>query len=252
MPAKMGIARVLSTILIALAFSLCATLPQKVDLAEIDSFEVKKIEENVNGKSYEISFGVENSLRSLQLIENESEVAIYANGIMVSELVNVSRSLEKGSSEIVAQLKLNNSSLRQWWVSHIKKGENTEISRRIFVVYDLGGRYLRLFDHSTKNLSTDLLPKFASNSCGLELKTSWGKVDENETEILFETNRRISVSLQVNQAILLEKVLGLGNNSLKIDNLMLAEKMGFRNVFRWIVATESCENFEKSVSVELI
>lgn len=262
------------TILIVASFCLCVGYPQVVDLGDLDKFNVLNISKKFNDSNITINFTVENKFRALQIDENESDFGIYANGIKIGEAVYYDKELKEGLNNLTVDLGLNSTNLGEFWISHIGKGEQSELIIRAYLVYNLGGPFLRIYQTKSKNFTTKLLPEANGSLCNISfnLSSEWGNLSDNETEVLHkldiiaESEKKVSltVSVSINDATISvsEKEANLkpGENKIllsqKLPTSDLSKLIRFRNVFNWkleIRIPDDCsEAFEQSRVFSLV
>jgi LEA14-like dessication related protein len=127
------------------------------------------------------------------------EADVFMNGIKIGEISSVGKTEIEASQESILRLstKIDNHKIQDWWVSHIKNGERTNVSVRGNLIFDLGltkHEYPLEFESSLK---TDILSDSCLASEGSEGRSAasalltvmdadslFGAVTADETEII--------------------------------------------------------------------
>ncbi len=129
------------------------------------------------------------------------QVEVYMNGIKMGEGENIGPAELKPSGETTIKLstKIDNSKIPEWWVSHLKNGENTEFSLKGKIVFDLKiTEFSWPFEQNYK-LHTDLLEEMRFDNVPFtigpiqlyaSMNSKWGSVTEKKTEIVHEITFR--------------------------------------------------------------
>lgn len=260
-------------ILLVVTFSLCLGHPQVVNLEDLNKIKVLNISEELENSSLKLAFYVENDLANLMLEQNESEFGVYANGLKILESSDHDKELKRGFDKIEVTLKPNSSNLRVFWNEHISKGEQSELFLRVLFVYKLDGSYLRIFETKSWNITTKLLPEVNNSFCNfsLSLKSTWGNISENETEVFYKLNiiSDSEKSLLINFSVYLNDVListfekeeniKNGSNELfasqNLSTQKISEFLRLSNIFNFkfkIFSKDCAEEIEKSTTFDLV
>lgn len=158
---------------------------------------------------------------------------VYINGIKIGEGSALKAEIKANSeSTILIHTKLENSKIPKWWILHIKNGEKSNMHIKGYLVFDLLITEFKYPIDMTKLIETDILAgltsavpkKVKSGTISLEIesvKSYWGEVNEDYTEIITEVKIRnensdpISVS-RIHHSVLLNDI-ALAQYSSDID-----------------------------------
>ncbi len=129
------------------------------------------------------------------------QVDVYMNGIKMGEGENIGPAELKPSEDTTIRLstKIDNSKIPEWWVSHIKNGENTDFALKGKIVFDLKIMDFNWPFEQNYKLHTDFLKEMNLNNVPFtvgpiqlyaSVKSKWGSVTEKKTEIIHEITFR--------------------------------------------------------------
>ncbi|MFN3384789.1 MAG: hypothetical protein ACK401_07845 [Archaeoglobaceae archaeon] len=262
------------TIAIVVSFCLCLGYPKVVYLSDLDKISVLKISEDVGDSNFTIIFSVENKLGDLQIDENSSDLGIYRGGIKIGEAIYYDKELKSGLNDLTVKLSLNSTSLEELWRAHLSEGETSELVIRAYLVYDLGGSFLRIFHTKSENVSTNLLPEINGSSCNLSfnLSSKWGDIGGNDIEVVHsleivsesEETVSLNISVYLNDVLISESKkevkINPETNEILISQSLpiskLSKLLKLRNVFSWKIKLEiprECfGSFEDTESFNLV
>lgn len=119
---------------------------------------------------------------------------VYINGIKMGEGSALSAHIEPNSeSTVIITTYVDNSKIPQWWRSHITNGEESTVSIRGYMVFDLRFIDFKVPFEITNRFKTDILSGFCTNvpervdgfPVTVEsVKAMWGVVTDSQTEIV--------------------------------------------------------------------
>lgn len=121
---------------------------------------------------------------------------VYLNSIKIGEGSSLNAEIRPSSeSTIVLSTKLENSKIPEWWVSHIKNGEKSTMEVTGYLIFDLKITEFKFPFRLSNSIETDMLSGLISSvpekiDAGpitltvKSVKSHWGNVDEDYTEII--------------------------------------------------------------------
>ncbi len=119
---------------------------------------------------------------------------IYMNGIEMGVGHAIKAEIPANSeSNVVIAVYLDNDKIPEWWVSHIKNGETTNVDIKGYLVFDLKLFRFKYPIEFTNTIRTNILSikskpeKISIDGVELDVRSvesHWGNVNEKETEII--------------------------------------------------------------------
>lgn len=94
---------------------------------------------------------------------NDVKLDIYMNGIHMGEGSAVGETTISGRDELKISSRIENERLRDWWPTHIKNGEQTEIKIKGNLVFGVMGYGLEVPVENKVSFNTSILSKMSSN-----------------------------------------------------------------------------------------
>jgi LEA14-like dessication related protein len=152
--------------------------------------EIKNILGNITDSETEILTNVRvYNPNPFPLPLKDVQTGIYMNELKLGEGSALKAEVPASSeSNIVISTKIDNSKIPEWWVSHLKNGERTEILMRGYLVLDLKVMEFRYPVEFSASLKTDILSgmgrKERMDGIEVEANSSWGAINEEHTEII--------------------------------------------------------------------
>ncbi len=119
---------------------------------------------------------------------------VYMNGIEMGVGHAIKAEIPANSeSNVVIAVYLDNDKIPEWWVSHIKNGETTNVDIKGYLVFDLKLFQFKYPIEFTNTIRTNILSieskpeKISIDGVELDVRSvesHWGNVNEKETEII--------------------------------------------------------------------
>lgn len=122
---------------------------------------------------------------------------IYMNGIKMGEGHAIKAEIPANSeSTLVIAIYLDNNKIPEWWVSHIKNGEKTDIDIKGYLVLDLKVFDFKIPIEFSNSIKTDILSSVSLSKPEIisvdglasievrSVKSHWGNVNDKWTEIV--------------------------------------------------------------------
>jgi LEA14-like dessication related protein len=179
--------------------------------------------------------GVNNPL-PISLPVKDIKTEIYMNGIKMGQGSAIKADIRANSeSEVIISTKIDNEKIVDWWVTHIKNGEETNVDVKGKLILDIFG--ITQFEYPLdfkSQIKTDILDaigfKEAKGFSGFfidEVKSEWGDVNKDYTEI------KTNVKFKVNLPIHIVKF----RYSIELNGIQIAE--GVENVDKTIKTSQN-------------
>ncbi|MEM4524369.1 MAG: LEA type 2 family protein [Archaeoglobaceae archaeon] len=183
--------KIVSAILLIVALSLCAQAPGKPEIKSLTNCW-GNIASEVTEIITEILVYNPNPF-SIPLKDILTE--IYMNELKMGEGKALKAEIPPGESEIILSTEIKNNRIPEWFVSHIKNGEKTDVKLKGYLVFDLRLTEFKYPFEQSSTIKTNLLSELKSQapktvSVGpmtftiKSINAYWGKVEKDYTEII--------------------------------------------------------------------
>ena len=123
-------------------------------------------------------------------------IEVYMNNIKMGEGSALKAEIKaKSESEIIISTKLENDKIPEWWITHIRNGEKSTINIRGYLIFDLKVIEFKYPIELSNLVETNILAGLSLDKPHKvnvgpitlvikSVKSYWGDVDENYTEII--------------------------------------------------------------------